>query len=374
MKRGLLFSLAIIIVALGSLLLFSCGDLPEDSVKTVASISVSPSSASVEVGATKTFTAYAVYTDATTGAISPTWSVTATIGSLAKVGYSGLFTASAEGTGTITATYEGKSASASITVTAEAGTLLATIEISPSNATLRVSDSQVFTAAGESSSGESMSINPSWAMTGDAIGTLTSNGVTTTLEAVAEGTARISCTSSEITVYAYVTVEGFVTEITVETDTYVDEANPSVTHGTDTSLKAGYVNATGKEFQTYLKFSLSSLPPGASVEAATIKVYPSSAGSSSLQVKKLDSSFDNNTTWESRPTQGSYLMAGSFTSGIYNNLTSTALNDLVAAWHTGATINNGLAIVQEGSEDGTVVILSKENGDNPPVLRIEYSQ
>ena len=123
----------------------------------------------------------------------------------------------------------------------------------------------------------------------------------------------------------------------------------------------------------FFKFSLSSVPAGATIESATLKLYPTSAGSSSLQLKNLTSAFTDNATSETSPEIGSFILSGAFTAGGYNSLSNDDLKDLVQAWNDGTTTNHGLALVQEGTEDGTVVILSKENGDNPPMLRLEYT-
>jgi hypothetical protein len=236
-----------------------------------------------------------------------------------------------------------------------------------------VGESQIFTASGIDTSGESMAINPTWTVSGDAIGVITADGTTVTLEANAEGSALILAVSGEVTGIAYVTVEGFTVEITVETDTYVDEANTGEAHGSDTSLKAGYVHATDRHYEAYFKFLLSSIPGGASIESVTFRVYPTSSTDSALQIKKLDSAFSDSTTWATKPTLGSFIVSGVYTAGDYNNVSDDDLTALVRDWQSGAVTNEGLALVQEGTDDGIVVILSKEDGSDPPLLKVEYT-
>ncbi|MBN2058317.1 MAG: Ig-like domain-containing protein [Candidatus Saganbacteria bacterium] len=357
-----------------SVVLYSCGESSEDSTKTLTGINVQPGSATLEVGGSQTFTAYADYSDGSTGAVVATWSVSGEVGTVLRVGYSGLFTASAEGSGTVNAAYSGLSGAAAVTVRGSTAESLASIYIMPDSVNLRVNQSQVFNSVGYSGSGEAMAISPVWSLSGDSIGSLSYSGTTATLEISAQGTATIFCASGEVSGEAIVTIEGYVVEITVETDTYVEMNDPGSYHGSDTSLKAGYVSLSGDQFETYLYFDISTLPSGASVESATLMIYPSSTGSSILQLKKLTSPFTGTTTWGARPSVGEYLTGQDFDSGEYNNLRSDELNDLVADWLTGTATNYGLAILQEGTEDGTVVILSLENGVNYPVLEIQYSQ
>lgn len=366
--------LILIFIFLGAFLLYSCGDSIEESTKTVSSISVEPGTASLEVGGTQTFTAYATYSDSSVSGVIASWTVSSTLGSVVQVGYSGLFTASAEGTGQVTATYSEVAGHAIVTITGASAEALATIEVSPAESNIRVSQSRSFTASGISASGESMAIDPTWTLTGESVGTFSFSGRDATLEANAEGTAYINCISGEVTGTAVITVEGFIATITVESDTYVDEADPSSSFGTETTLKAGYVDATAKHLEAYLKFPFGSIPGSASIESVVMKLYPTSAGDSTLQIKQLEGAFTDTTTWGARPSMGAYVMGGVFSAdGSYNELSGNEFTSLVSKWLTGEVTNNGLAIVQEGTENGTVVILSLENGTNFPILEIEYT-
>jgi len=358
--------------------LVSCG---EDEVVngggTLSYITVSPSLVTMEVGKTQAFSATAHYDDGSSSSPSASWSVTNGIGTVQTIGLNALFTATATGDGTVSASYGGKSAAADVTVLATGeitptGEALATIEVAPATAALRVAGSQTFTASGINTSGEAMDVAPTWVVSGDAVGVLSAAGTTATLEATAEGSAVILAVSGEVTGMAYVTVEGFTVEITVETDTYVDEANSSEAHGSDTSLKAGYVHATDRHYEAYFKFLLDLLPGGASIESVTFLVFPSSSTDSALQIKKLDSAFDDSTTWTTRPTLGAFVVSGVYTAGDYNNVSDDNLTELVREWQSTPANNYGLALLQEGTDDGIVVILSKENGSDPPLLRIEY--
>ncbi len=378
--RKFFFGIIILLLALGSSLLFmSCGEQEEGlNGKSVRSLSISPASATVEIGKTQVFSVTAEYTDGTTGNPQASWSVTGGIGDITVIGLNALFTATASGSGTVVAEAGGKSAAASVTVvlTGEAPveTELATIEVSPATKVLRVGESETFTASGMDISGEAMDITPTWVVSGDAIGVLTASETVATLEVTAEGSAFVNAISGEVVGAAYVTAEGYVVEITVETDTYVDEANPDTSYGSANSLKAGYVGSSNEHFEAYLYFYLDPwIPSGASIESAVLMIYPISAGSASLQLNELASSFTNSTTWNTgRPSIGTFILSHAFTEGGYNSLSNDDFLELVQDWVNGAS-NNGLAILQEGTNDGTTVFISKEDGSNPPKLQVVYS-
>jgi len=88
-----------------------------DAGQELASIVVSPATATLTVGETQTFTATGYDSGGTVITITPTWtSSNTTVGSISQ---SGLFTAIAAGTTTVTAESEGVSGTAAVTVTAE---------------------------------------------------------------------------------------------------------------------------------------------------------------------------------------------------------------------------------------------------------------
>jgi len=358
-------------------LLYACGDQEAATTnKVIASLAISPTSSSLTVGSTETFSAIATYTSGAQAAVVPVWTSTGSLGVITTVGYAGLFTARTPGSGEVIASAGGFSAEAAVLVTLgptpEPGGLT-TIEVSPTFANLPSGATQIFSATGINNSGEVTSISPSWSISGSSVGTFTFSGTTATLEATSNGKAFVSCTSGEVVTTVPVTVEGAVVSLTAESDTYVDENQPTIPQGGQTTLKAGYVLASGKHFEAYLKFNLGILPAGVSIESAAIQLYASAADSVAFQLYDLNSAFDLTTTWNAKPTDGSLIQSASFTAGQYNSVTSDALLTQVRAWYAAPAANFGLAIRQDAVAAGSAVtILSKENGANPPVLNIQY--
>lgn len=111
-----LFSFALVIANTG------CGNSSSGTgIKTLMSISVAPSSASIAVGATKQFTATGTYSDHSTADISSTASWTALPAAVATTSSSGLATGMTSGSTTVAASLSGISGNASLTVTATVG-------------------------------------------------------------------------------------------------------------------------------------------------------------------------------------------------------------------------------------------------------------
>ncbi|MFC1637720.1 DNRLRE domain-containing protein [Candidatus Margulisiibacteriota bacterium] len=371
MKKIAVAATLLVLIAAGSLVLLSCGEKVDDSGnKTVSGLTVSPSQATVEVYSGQVFSSIASYTDGTSGYLSSSWSVTGDVGTAESIGLNGLFTATASGSGTVVAQYGGHFASAIVDVipSSEATgevTVLATIEVSPANIVIKVGESQVFGASGLNTSSESMAISPSWSLVGDAIGTLTASGTVGTFEAAAQGSAVIVVTSGEVTGRAYVTVEGYVTTVTAETDTFVTQE--STAQGSSLTLKAGRLS--GVVYETYIKYDLAFIPTGSTIEVATLKLYCSSSDGAAMNLGLLASSFSDATTWETRPSLEAFVLSHAFSPGS-NDID---FKDGVQKW-IDAT-NNGLMVYLDDPAVGFAIFVSEDETVFParrPQLYLEY--
>ena len=107
----------LLVILLGAA--FGCGDITAGTTsQAISDLAIYPSSASLMVGSNESFSAIATYQDATTADVSPEWSVNNSIGTVASTGSAGIFTAAAEGTGYVIATYGGRTVAALVTVAA----------------------------------------------------------------------------------------------------------------------------------------------------------------------------------------------------------------------------------------------------------------
>ncbi len=161
---------------------------------TVSRIEVSPTSASLEVGRTRQFTATAKASDgATVGGVNISWASSNT--AVVTIGNTGVATAVAAGTATIRATGNGIS-SAPVTITVTQAPV-ARVTVSPSSTQeLMIGEMVTFTATARTSGGAVRGdVSFTWTSSDTAVVTITSAGVAT---AVGAGTASIRATAGGI--------------------------------------------------------------------------------------------------------------------------------------------------------------------------------
>ena len=175
------------------------------SVQTVAvaTVSVTPATASTTVGQTVTLTATTLDAagNVLTGRIVG-WS--SSDNAIATVSSSGVVTGVAAGTATITASSEGQSGSATVTVNPAVGPI-SNITVSPSSATVNVAWSTTLTATARDANGTVVSsASFTWSSSDATVATVTSSGVVT---GVAPGSATITATSGGVNGTAAITVQ-----------------------------------------------------------------------------------------------------------------------------------------------------------------------
>jgi alpha-tubulin suppressor-like RCC1 family protein len=183
-----------------ALTIIACGTDTSGPDTTVASVSISPSTASLHaLDATVQLTATAA--SASGGALPGetfTWASSAP--AVASVNGAGLVTALSNGTATIRATVGGVSGEASITIEQEVGTL----SLSPEEVTLTsAGETRQLTVDARDANGHPMAASPTWATTDAAVATVDSSGVVT---AVGSGTADITAAMGSLTAHATVVV------------------------------------------------------------------------------------------------------------------------------------------------------------------------
>jgi len=196
------------IVLLGSLVaLAGCGSASRgviQTTKTVTSVAVSPSSASIAVGATEQFTATVTYSDGTTADVSSSAGWATSSSSVATVDGNGLVKGVAAGSATITAVVNGVKGSASLTVTAKAATV-SSIAVQPANLSVTVGATQQYQATANYSDGSvgDVTASTTWTSSNAAVATISASGVATAMGA---GTTTITAASQGLTANTTLTV------------------------------------------------------------------------------------------------------------------------------------------------------------------------
>ena len=162
------------------------------------SITVSPTSASISVGATQQFTATGHYSNGSTQTLTSgtTWSSSST--TYATIGATGLATGVAAGSTNITASSGGvvSTPAAALAVTASTP-VLQSITISPTSASIAVGATQQFTATGHYSNGTTQTLTSgvTWNSSSTTYATISATGLAT---GVAGGSTSITASSSGV--------------------------------------------------------------------------------------------------------------------------------------------------------------------------------
>ena len=210
------------------------------TVAMVAAVTVSPSSANLAVGQTHQLTATA--RDASGNALTGravSW--TSSAPSVATVSGAGLVTAVAAGGATISATSEGQTGTAAITVTV-ATVPVSSVTVSPSSANLTVGQTQQLTATPKDASGNALAGRAvTWVSSAPSVATVSSTGLVT---AVAAGGSTISATSEGQTGTTTIAVTMTAAAAPVATVT-ISPSNVTLTVGEPVQLTATLRDSSG---------------------------------------------------------------------------------------------------------------------------------
>jgi len=164
-----------------------CGGVSSSTsggTKTLSSVTVSPQTASIQSGQTQQFTATAKYSDGSTANVSSTAAWTVNSGSIASVSNTGLVTAKAEGSVTVSASFSGMSGSAALTVQATTKTVTA-VSVTPGTASIAVGATQQFSATATYSDGTTSAVTSgvTWSTSATSIATINATGLATAASA-----------------------------------------------------------------------------------------------------------------------------------------------------------------------------------------------
>jgi hypothetical protein len=161
-------------------------------------------------------------------------------------------------------------------------------------------------------------------------------------------------------------------------DTYVDSANPDSSFaGADVlRLLRITLGATTWRQQTYLRFDLSALPPGAVIQSAELDLFQTAGSDNLVLVNMTASAWDaSTTTWNNRPdTSGFESWRAPATIDQYITYTSSGFLALVQNWvyepdgNFGLMLDTGATALSDGRE-----FHSTENASGQsPRLRITF--
>lgn len=154
-------------------------------------------------------------------------------------------------------------------------------------------------------------------------------------------------------------------------DSFVNDGYAGSNYGSADSL---ITSATPVIRSSFLKFDLSPLPSGATVDNTTLHLYlynTEQAVDTTLICRRVTADWsESGITWNNQP--------GEDTTSQANSTVSTALNwkewnvtDIVRNWHSGSWSNYGLKILSSGGAKSHS-FRSREYTSNKPILTINY--
>jgi hypothetical protein len=160
-------------------------------------------------------------------------------------------------------------------------------------------------------------------------------------------------------------------QITPNADAYIGVNNSSANHGADTVLRVD-----GATDMTFIQFNLGSVPPGAVVSQATLKLFVDSVTTpGSFNVNYVGGPWSEATvSGELAPSMGSTIASNvAITAGDKNQYILINVTPAVQAWLSGSETNNGIALVANGAFQAGFD--SKENAGtaHPPQLDLVFS-
>ena len=213
---------------------------------TLASIAVTPATATIAAKATQQFAATGTYSDGSTANITSTVSWTTSSAAVATVSASGLATGVAAGSATVTASLSGVTGTATLTVTP----ILTSISVSPATPSIAVGATQQFAATGTYSDGSTQPVTATWTAVTPAIATINASGLAT---AVASGATKITASSNGISGSTTLTVIGLTVSVSPNTASFAigatqqftATATPAGGSPTDVTATAQWSTANG---------------------------------------------------------------------------------------------------------------------------------
>jgi hypothetical protein len=160
-------------------------------------------------------------------------------------------------------------------------------------------------------------------------------------------------------------------QITPLSDAYTNTADSTKNYGAQTLL-----DVDGATQITYIQFPLTSIPVGASVSQATLKLYVNSVTTAgSFNVDYVNTAWAENTIDASNaPTPGTTIASNvNVTTVDKNQYILINVTSAVQAWLDGTETNNGLALVANSTFDATFDSKENTTTSHPAELDIVFA-
>lgn len=166
-------------------------------------------------------------------------------------------------------------------------------------------------------------------------------------------------------------------ELTPVADAYIHSSRPTNNYGSERLLIAGTGDGTGVHTRSLINFNLSSIPTGAMIQDATLLVYladwsgdtsETDIGVAQVYVEWTEAEVN----WINQPaTSWPDFVASTLVDGYSRRYYRWDVTSLVQDWVNGMS-NYGLMLVGDESVRAAYFFYSREYGEVPPRLGIQY--
>jgi hypothetical protein len=160
-------------------------------------------------------------------------------------------------------------------------------------------------------------------------------------------------------------------QITPLGDTYTSSADPTTNYGAQKTLDVD----AAKEI-TYIQFNLASVPPGASLSQATLKLYVNTVTTAgAFEVYDVNGTWtESGLTYALAPALGSVIDSNvAITTADKNQFILIPMTSTVQGWVNTPATNNGIALVAVGSFNATFDSKETTTTSHPPELDIVFA-
>src|SRR5580658_7533182 len=160
-------------------------------------------------------------------------------------------------------------------------------------------------------------------------------------------------------------------QITPLGDSYTNTADPTTNYGAKTLL-----DVDGATQITYIQFNLASIPSGASVSQATLKLYVNTvATAGSFNVDYVNGAWSESTIDSNNaPPPGNAIASNvSITTADKNQYILINVTSALQAWLNASETNNGIALVANSTFNATFDSKESTTTSHPPELDIVFA-
>jgi hypothetical protein len=160
-------------------------------------------------------------------------------------------------------------------------------------------------------------------------------------------------------------------QVTPSQDSFANTAAATTNYGANVLL-----DVDGAKEITYIQFNLASIPPGASVSQATLKLYVNAVTTAgSFNVDYVNGTWEESTLdANNAPSLGASIASSvSITTADKNQYILINVTSALQAWLSGSQTNDGLALVANGSFNASFDSKESKTTSHPPELDVVFA-